>query len=205
MLRPMALLLGIIVLSGCSRTSIEDDRCLAEPMHGRAYVFRGMINFFSTGMNDLAARMRLCGVDATAMHHSAWRSVANELQQNPPQEPLVFVGHSLGADAAIDLANTLGEAQIPVDAIVTFDPFSPCEIDDNTARVMNLYQLDGWGNPLASQGYSGVITNTDVTTLPASDEVTHFNIDDNREVHRAVMRYLATEAGMAGLAPASER
>jgi hypothetical protein len=73
----------------------------AEP-HGRAYLFRGMIDVI--GMDQLAERISHTGVAANIGSHLMWRSVADQAISDYRRDPkpITAIGHSIGGDAAVE-------------------------------------------------------------------------------------------------------
>ena len=50
----------------------------ADEPHGRAYLFRGMIDLIDWGMDQLAERINRTGVAANVSSHLMWRTVADQ-------------------------------------------------------------------------------------------------------------------------------
>src|SRR5271163_3184956 len=68
------------------------------------YLFRGLADVFSTGMDTLAQELNKRGVSATAHSHTDWKSIANKAAENykaGKEGPIILIGHSLGADAVM--------------------------------------------------------------------------------------------------------
>src|SRR6187455_1708413 len=80
----------------------------AEP-HGRAYLFRGLIGMIDWGMDELAGRINRTGVQAIS-----------DYRRDP--KPITAIGHSIGGDAAVDFAERLEAAHVPVSLLITYDP-----------------------------------------------------------------------------------
>jgi len=67
-------------------------------VHGRAYLFRGLIGLIDWGMDELAQRISRGGVAANIGSHLDWRSVANQaitITAATQADPVV--GHSIAA------------------------------------------------------------------------------------------------------------
>jgi len=87
----------------------------------------------------------------------------------------MIMGHSQGAINAIDMANKIGEAGVPVSLVVTFDPaFRNTVTSSNVKWVANLYMPDGIGSKIyKGPGYKGRIDNVDLDKKP----VHHMTLD----------------------------
>jgi hypothetical protein len=70
--RRIAVILIVACLAGTGT-----EATAAEP-HGRAYLFRGMIDLIAWGMDQLAGRINRTGVAANISSHLMWRSVADQ-------------------------------------------------------------------------------------------------------------------------------
>jgi fermentation-respiration switch protein FrsA (DUF1100 family) len=159
--------------------------------HAHVYLLRGLINVFSLGMDELAAKIEQRGVYATVHNHLAWLALAGEAAANyraGREGPIIIIGHSLGADAAVEMADELAREHVPVKLVVTFDPVSSMTVDGDIARVVNLYISDGWGASL-SRGpkFRGTLINMDVRNRP---DVGHIFIDKSASLHQQVLGYV---------------
>ena len=71
------------------------------------YLLRGLMNIFSLGMDSLAEELTKRGVYATVSNHSEWQSLADQAASNYKarrEDPIILIGHSLGADAVMQMA-----------------------------------------------------------------------------------------------------
>jgi hypothetical protein len=89
------------------------------------YLLRGLMNIFSLGMDSLAEELSKRGVYAiTVSNHSEWQSLADQAASNykaRKEDPIILIGHSLGADAVMQMAAYLNRKNIPVALVVPFD------------------------------------------------------------------------------------
>lgn len=184
---------------------------------GHVFLVRGLLGVFSTGMDDLRDTLRRQGVRAVAFQHtdehSAARLIADHVDLR--ESPLIIVGHSLGADAAVKLCELLRKQNVTVDLLITLDPIRPDHVPTNVRQAINYYRSDGVLYPLPlfqgvplhpdEAGYS-VLRNVDLNAQPAIRKGTnHFNIDTSRKLQdEIVKRVLAlcppveTHADIAG-------
>lgn len=162
---------------------------------GHVYLFRGFMNVFSTGMNDLTNELRRNGIKADVYNHAGYEAVArkaiNEYRAGRGREPVFIVGHSLGADAAIAMAGLLEQAKVPVALLVTYDPYAPPVVPSNVRQLINYNQYSNQKSPGAvlkqAEGFRGEVANIDVATdLPQA--VDHFNIDKQKSLHETTMK-----------------
>ncbi|MES1155366.1 MAG: hypothetical protein ABUL48_02940, partial [Pseudorhodoplanes sp.] len=136
---------------------------------GRGYVYllRGLLNVFSLGMDELASKLERRGVPAGVYEYGQWESLCNDAAARVRNGggPIVIVGHSLGADAVVDMANKLGRMGVPVALVVAFDPtVSNVLTGSTTSTFINYYQSDnGFGRPVSrGRGFHGTLINDDL-------------------------------------------
>ena len=85
--------------------------------HPHVYLFRGLADVFSTGMDTLAGELNKHGVRATSHSHGDWKAIADRAiadYKAKKEGPIILIGHSLGADAAMEMADYLGDKGVPV-------------------------------------------------------------------------------------------
>jgi alpha-beta hydrolase superfamily lysophospholipase len=152
------------------------------------YLLRGWFNVFSTGMDSIAEQLRSKGIRAEAMSHLAWKSTVDKIVQereSGQSSRLVLIGHSQGANNAIDMARELDKRGVPVDLIITLVPWLQNPVPANVVRAVNYYQAPGWGSPLTAEpGFRGEIDNRNI----AGDWGTlHITIDKTPKIQEAVI------------------
>lgn len=194
------LALGLAGLAAaCAPGAAAPPSPLPRTVLGRVVLLRGLANIFSTGMDELEAKLRAAGYDASVHNHLDWRGQAEEAlalaRAGRLPRPFAVVGHSLGADDGIRLAARVGQAAGAADLLVTFDPVLVGIVPPGPAFVRNYYQTTGaWGRGLrAGGGFAGVLENRPV---PSEN---HFTIDKDPELHREVTEML--DQSRARLAP----
>ena len=147
------------------------------------------MNVFSLGMDDLAAKLQRRGVAAGVYEYGQWESLCQDAaaRWRSSRTQIVIVGHSLGADAVIYMANRLGQMGIPVALVVAFDPVHPVPLTGGTtARFVNLYQSNnGWGAAVPrGAGFRGELSNVDLRTR---GDISHTSIDKSARLHEIVI------------------
>jgi hypothetical protein len=154
--------------------------------HGRVYVMRGLVNVFSRGMDRITVEMRRKGINAKVFNHSHWKLFADQIAVTYRSDrgiaPIVLMGHSLGADAALTMANYLGAKGVPVRLVVAFDAVSTvAPVSNSVAEVINFYKPEGYGQKVSGvPGFKGKIDNVDLT---ARKDIGHLNIDKIGALH----------------------
>jgi pimeloyl-ACP methyl ester carboxylesterase len=148
-------------------------------------LLKGFADIFSNGLDALAVELRQRGITAQVASHASGYSLANELIQKyaaGDRGPIILVGHSFGADSAVEMAKELNTKKIPVALIVTYGPTLSNTVPGNVARAYNYFQASSaWrGRLLKSPGFRGTLVNVDLDNAP---DVNHFNIDKIARLH----------------------
>src|SRR3984885_11725128 len=172
-------LLGTATVAAPLDPSGAAEKTAAEP-RGRAYLFRGLIGLIDWGMDELAARITRSGVAVNIGSHLMWSSVAgqaiSDYRRDP--KPITVIGHSIGGDAAVEFAETLAAAHVPVALLITYDPTRAAHsVPANVQRYINLYQSSnflGGGDLGAGPGFHGAYASYNLKDRP---EVIHVNLD----------------------------
>jgi len=172
--KPVAAVLAALLIL----TSVGTARAGTE--HGRAYLFYGLIAMIDWGMDQLAARINKTGVLATTNSHMSWRAVADQAiadyRRDP--KPISVVGHSAGGDSAVQFAEALAAARVPVALLITYDPNRTAgTIPANVERYIDLYQSSnvlGGGDLQPGRGFHGHYA---AFNLLNRSEIIHVNMD----------------------------
>jgi len=182
-------LLGLTVLSGNAQAS-----------SGHIYLLRGLANIFSTGLDTLDERLVQRGFVATVHNHIDYEALAAEAArlQKSGKGPIIIIGHSLGADAAIFMAEKMKAAGARVALIVTFGPTMNLAAPSNVSQVVNYYT----GNTLVTRGpgFKGTISNVNLNTAP---DINHLNIEKSSRLHASVISKIQAISGRGHLSRAA--
>jgi hypothetical protein len=151
---------------------------------GHVYLLKGFAGIFSTGLDSLDELLVQRGITATVHSYSEIESLAVEaahLAKNG-RGPIIIVGHSLGADAAIYMAEKMKSKGAPVALVVTFGPGKGLTAPSNVSQVVNYYL----GSDIISKGrgFRGTILNIN---LDAASDINHFNIEKKKRLHVKVI------------------
>jgi LysM repeat protein len=171
-----AVLAALLIVTNVSTSRAEQSGAV----HGRAYLFYGLIALIDWGMDQLAARINRSGVLATTNAHMSWRSVADQAiadyRRDP--KPISVVGHSAGGDSAVEFAEALAAAHVPVALLITYDPNRTAgSIPANVERYIDLYQSSnvlGGGDLAPGHGFHGHYAAFNLKDRP---EIVHVNMD----------------------------
>ncbi|MFG1461471.1 thioesterase domain-containing protein [Xanthobacter sp. DSM 24535] len=162
----------------------------AQSPNVRVYLMRGLANVFSQGMDDLAGKLRAKGIDATVYEYGQWPQLADDAvawSKAHRRAPVVVVGHSLGADAAIEMAERMTALGLPPRLVVTFDPVGVTSVSNTGGRFINYFQNNnGFGKSLAiGPGFKGQLINRNLDNAATLD---HFNIEKSPMLHAEVIK-----------------
>jgi hypothetical protein len=177
----------------------------AAESRAHVYLLRGLMNIFSLGMDTLAEQLNRRGVYATVHGYGEWQSLADRAAVDfkaGKEGPIILIGHSLGADAVMEMAAYLGRKGIPVALVVPFDGTQSFAASDNVARVLNLTQRD-YAYMRRGPGFHGTLSNVDVSSDHSID---HINIDKSPRLHaRVVSEVLAVVGGHRAATPGAAK
>lgn len=176
-----------------------------EVAHDQGYVvvLRGLMNIWSRGMDTVARELEARGIRVHLDNHRHWKELAEDVakkyQADRSVAPIILVGHSLGANAAVLMAEKLGQYRVPVRLIVTFDGMAHTEdsvgtVSYNVQEVVNFYNSKLLGMEMVpGRGFSGKIDNVDVQGQRGRG---HLKVDKNPELQaRTVSVVLQALAG----------
>ncbi len=184
-----------IVLALGSRPGTAQARAETAQARAHVYLLRGLMNIFSLGMDSLAEELDKRGVHTTVTNYSEWQSLADQAASNykaGKEDPIILIGHSLGADAVMQMAAYLNRKKIPVALVVPFDGTGSFPTPANVGRLVNLTQRK-YAYMRPGPGFHGSLANVDVSGDP---DIGHINIDKSPRLHtRAISEVLAVIKG----------
>ena len=155
----------------------------------RVFAIRGVGGaLFSRGMNALCDELaELVSVTCTVEDFTEVTSIESQARAaDAAGAQLVLVGHSMGADAAIEIANEIAG---PVALVAAIDPsrFAALPVPVNVAVLLNYYErIDiygrffGRGVVSTAEGFKGRI-------MRVERDKSHMVIDRDPEIHAAII------------------
>jgi len=168
------------------------------------YLLRGVLNIFSLGLDDLAAKLQRQGITVTVANYLSWSSLANEAAaeyRSGRTKTIVLVGHSSGATALPDMVARLDQLGAPVKLAIGLDSVFRTSLSGRVGRYINFYVANGNGEPVAkTDRLKGTLENVDVGRIGMG----HLTIDKSEIMHRKVISAIDSVA-FAGSKLASEQ
>ena len=155
------------------------------------YLLRGLFNVFSTGMDGIRDKLKQRNLNATVHTHMMWSFLADEAVEDYRRgrvNTIIIIGHSLGATNAVDMANKIGDAGVPVSLVVALDPsLKPTVTNNNVRWVVNLYLPEGmYGFKVnKAAGYTGVVENVELR----DNLVNHVSLDKSSPIQDWAIKY----------------
>jgi hypothetical protein len=162
------------VAHAAAHAGVPHSAATHDDAHPHVYLMRGLLNIFSLGMDQLAAQIARNGIDATVYNHSVEEAVVGAIVQKyraGDRGPYILVGHSLGADAVMVMAQQLNAQGVPVALVVPFDGTGSYAAPANVNCVFNLTQRS-YAYMQAGAGFHGKMSNVDVSSDTSIDHVT---------------------------------
>ncbi|MDR6953576.1 hypothetical protein J2X65_002937 [Ancylobacter sp. 3268] len=176
----------VLILALAMSSPADAQSAASNGAKPRVYLLRGLANIFSLGMDDLATKLNARGIKATVHSYADWQTVsaaavAEAKRGKRRPSPVIIVGHSLGADAAVYMGNKVSGEGVPVPLVVTFDPVTPTTASAAIGKVVNYYVASGSGKPVAGPKVQNI-------NMGGGDsKVGHFNIDKLAQLHEQVI------------------
>jgi hypothetical protein len=152
------------------------------------YLLRGVLNIFSLGLDDIAARLQAQGIQVTVANFVSWSSLADEAAveyRSGRLKTVILVGHSSGATALPDMVAKLSQLGVPVKLAIGLDSVFHTSLSGRVGRYINFYIANGAGTPVAkSRNFQGALENVNVQDVPG---VGHISIDKNLIMQQKVI------------------
>jgi hypothetical protein len=182
-LRPVQVAaIGLLVLTLSIETPVE----AATPASGaHVYLLRGVLNIFSLGLDDIAAKLQAQGIPVTITNYLGWASLAEEAAadyKSGKVRTIILVGHSSGATVLPDMVAQLGA---PVKLAIGLDSVFRTSLQGRVGRYINFYIANGNGEPVArTKHLHGTLENVDVKNVPG---VGHLTIEKNEIMQQKII------------------
>jgi len=152
------------------------------------YLLRGVLNVFSLGLDEIAARLQAQGIPVTVVNYLGWASLADEAAAEYRAgrvKTIILVGHSSGAIVLLDMVARLDQLGAPVKLAIGLDSVFRTSLSGRVGKYINFYIANGNGEPVApTSQLRGSLENVNVQNVPG---VGHITIDKNEIIQRKVI------------------
>jgi hypothetical protein len=199
----MAMLLLVLPL-GCDAAQAAPAAPAGSGAH--VYLVRGILNIFSLGMDQIAAKLQQQGINATVHNHLMWASIADDAAaeyRSGRAKTIILVGHSSGATCLPDIVARLDQQGVPVKLAIGLDSVFHTSLVGRVGRYINLYVANGAGTRVEkTSNFRGTLENVDVENVPG---ISHLSIDKNELIQQKVIAAIdaAVQSGPGGAPQAS--
>ena len=157
------------------------------PSRPHVYLLRGLMNIFSLGMDQLAAKIAQRGIAASVHNHAEADAIVAQIAAQyraGDRGPVILIGHSLGADAVMTMAQALNRDGVPVALVIPFDGTGSYVTPKNVACGLNLTQRN-YAYMRSGAGFHGKLTNVNVS---GDSGIDHFTIDKSPRLQTQALR-----------------
>jgi hypothetical protein len=170
------------------------------------YLLRGVLNIFSLGLDDIAAKLQQQGINATVANYLSWESLADEAAaeyRSGRTRTIVLVGHSSGATVLPNMAARLDQLGAPVKLAIGLDSVFQTSVAGHVGRYLNFYVANGAGTQVGrSSQFHGNLENVDVGRMG----VGHLTIDKDLAMQQRVISAIdAVAFSRAPVTPMTQR
>lgn len=152
------------------------------------YLLRGVLNIFSMGLDDIAAKLEAQGIPVTVTNYLGWASLAEQAAadyRSGKVKTIILVGHSSGATVLPDMVARLDQLGAPVKLAIGLDSVFRTSLHGRVGRYINFYIANGNGEPVKpTTGLHGTLENVNVQSVPG---VGHLTIEKNEIMQRKVI------------------
>jgi hypothetical protein len=171
---------------------VNPARAVTKPASGTStahvYLLRGVLNIFSLGLDDIAAKLQAQGIPVTVANFASWSSLADEAAaeyKSGKLKTIILVGHSSGATALPDMVAKLDQLGAPVTLAIGLDSVFRTSLSGRVGRYINFYIANGAGTPVEkSKQFQGTLENVNVEDVPG---VGHISIEKNQIMQQKVI------------------
>jgi len=154
----------------------------------RVYLLRGVLNIFSLGLDEIAAKLQQQGILVTIDNYLAWSSLADQAAaeyRSGRVRTIILVGHSSGATVLPDMVARLDQLGAPVKLAIGLDSVFQTQLGGHVGRYINFYVASGAGVPvMRTKDFHGELENVDVENVSG---VGHLTIDKNQIMQQRVI------------------
>jgi len=194
--RVVVILLAMFAVSACTPSDNSTSETLninksRTTISGEIYLFKGLANVFSKGMDVIGEKLVARGLNAKVYNHSSWRTLADDIiarsKKRQVSYPVIIMGHSLGGNATMQMSKYLGDNGVKVAYAVSFDPTITTFVGPNVGEVLNYYlpNSDKTNIVREDSGFTGSLRNLDVSGV---EGVTHVTVEKNARFQANVIK-----------------
>jgi hypothetical protein len=170
---------------------------------GEVYLMRGLANIFSLGLDDYGKELSRRGIENCVFNHSTWQSLVNDIIERSyngdVSEPIMIIGHSLGAGVAPKMATELAKHNIQVAYVAMLDPVEPTRVGGQVEEIINYYlpKRNKDNKLYPGQGFTGDLENINAQKFGGVD---HFNIDEKPNLKGIILTRVIEKSDAASQA-----
>lgn len=183
----LAILLLAVPIGAATAKVAPPPASSARVSSAHVYLLRGVLNIFSLGLDEIAAKLRQQGITVTVANYLSWASLANEAAaeyRSGRTKTIILVGHSSGATALPDMAARLDQLGAPVKLAIGLDSVFHTSLTGRVGRYINFYVANGAGTPVQkTEQFHGELENVDVGKIGMA----HLTIDKSEIMQRKVI------------------
>ena len=176
----------LLPIGASSALAVPNSASAASTAH--VYLLRGVLNIFSLGLDDIAAKLRAQGVPVTIANFASWSSLADKAAagyRSGKLKTIIVVGHSSGATALPDMIAKLDKLGVPVKLAIGLDSVFHTSLKGRVGRYINFYIANGAGTPVEkTRQFQGTLENVNVQKVPG---VGHMSIEKNQIMQQKVI------------------
>ncbi|WP_454624022.1 hypothetical protein [Bradyrhizobium cenepequi] len=181
-----ALVLLLPIVASPAQAATESAAARASTAH--VYLLRGVLNIFSLGLDEIAAKLRAQGIPVTITNYVFWSSLADEAAadyRSGKLKTVILVGHSSGATYLPDMVEKLDRLGVPVKLAIGLDSVFHTSLSGRVGRYINFYVANGAGTPVErTRGFQGKLENVNVQNVPG---VGHLTIEKSQIMQQKVV------------------
>ncbi|MCA6108930.1 hypothetical protein [Bradyrhizobium cenepequi] len=187
-LRAIATALLLVLPIAASPAQAATESAAARGSTAHVYLLRGVLNIFSLGLDEIAAKLQAQGMRVTITNYVFWSSLADEAAaeyRSGKIKTVILVGHSSGATSLPDMVARLDQLGVPVKLAIGLDSVFHTSLSGRVGRYINFYVANGAGTPVdRARGLQGKLENVNVQSVPG---VGHLTIDKSQIMQQKVI------------------
>jgi hypothetical protein len=193
--RLQAAAVALLLLAPSIAASTANAAPASRPSEAHVYLLRGVLNIFSLGLDQIAAKLEQQGIPVTVANFVSWSSLADQAAaeyRSGRVRTIILVGHSSGATALPDMVARLDQLGAPVTLAIGLDSVFRTSLHGRVGRYINFYIANGAGTPVEkTKQLQGTLENVNVQTVPG---VGHISIDKNEIIQQKVISAITAAA-----------